>query len=87
MTRLTVAHLITAPTSEGGLGYCCPWFFLTRFRSTQALTDRLGVTRRAVQLAKARVRDGEWKCEGCPSCLHAKVTVALTPRRLPLRGG
>lgn len=80
--RQTVKHLVTSPN---GLGYCCEWFFFTHFRQTQVIASRLGVTDRAVRLAKARVDDGESTCENGPRCMNCKVTRAGTPRKMPIR--
>lgn len=80
MTRPTVKHLITSPD---GLGYCCVWFFFTRFRQTQLVADRLGLTDRAVRACKARVRSGEEQCPGKENCMHQKVTMQLRPRAKP----
>lgn len=76
MTRPTVRILITQ-----GLGYCCPWFFFQHFRQTGLIAARLGVTERAVRYAKARVDDGEGRCEGCPDCMHKRVTLEGNPRK------
>jgi hypothetical protein len=51
------------------LGYCCVYFFFTRYRKTALIAARLGVTDRAVRYVKARVRDGESKCTECERCL------------------
>lgn len=75
MTRPTVRLLVTQE-----LGYCCEWFFFTRFRSTALIASRLGVTERAVRYAKARVDSGESTCLGCEGCLHKRVTMRKTLR-------
>tara|TARA_R110000868_G_scaffold141892_3_gene358821 strand:- start:4362 stop:4601 length:240 start_codon:yes stop_codon:yes gene_type:complete len=77
MARLTVAILVTQD-----LGYCCPYFFFTHFRNTGLLAARLGVTDRAIRLAKARVDDGEWTCPGSASCLRRKITTQGTARKV-----
>jgi hypothetical protein len=76
VTRPTVRLLVTQD-----LGYCCEWFFFTRFRNTALIAARLGVTERAVRYAKARVDNGQAKCEGCSKCLHNIVTMGITLRR------
>lgn len=76
MTRQTVKVLVT-----DGLGYCCEWFFFTRFRDTALIAARLGVTERAVRYAKSRADEGESKCEGRADCMHSKVTMRCTARR------
>ena len=70
---------------EGGLGYCCPWFFFQHFRHSETVAARIGVTSRAIRLAKARVDSGEDKCEGRANCMHARVTLEGSPRRALLR--
>lgn len=56
--RITVSSLITED-----MGYCCLWFFFKRFRRTGLIAARLGLSKRAVQYAKARVDSG---CTACP---------------------
>ena len=79
MTRPTVKSLI-----EVDLGYCCEWFFFHHFKRTAVIADRLGVSTAAVRNAKARVRSGESVCKGCEGCLHARITLAGDPRKMPL---
>ena len=74
--RITVEHLITE-----GLGYCCPWFFLTRFKKTGVVAARLGVSRQAVLYARNRVHNGEWECKKTDKCMNCKVTMDLRPRK------
>lgn len=76
MTRPTVRILITQD-----LGYCCEWFFFTRFKNTALIADRLGVTERAVRYAKARVKCGSDQCQGKPACMDKALTMKLTPRK------
>lgn len=76
--RQTVRHLITE-----GLGYCCPWMFFRLYRRSSVIADRLGVTVRAVQKAKAAADAG--KCEGCEKCLRTKITVSGDLRKIPVR--
>ena len=75
MTRPTVKSLITKD-----LGYCCLWFFFKHYRNTALIAARLGVTQRAVQIAKAEAREG--CCEGRPGCLNAKITLEGSPRKV-----
>lgn len=70
MTRPTIHTLVTQD-----LGYCCEWFFFSRFRRTAMLATRLGFTRRAIQYAKARVKNGECQCEGNPRCMKHLLTL------------
>lgn len=72
MPRVTLQALI-----EGDLGYCCVWFFLSRFRRTRLVADRLGVTDQAVRQARHRCT----KCEERPTCMHKVITMQLTPRK------
>jgi len=74
-SRPTVANLVTE-----GLGYCCTWFFFKHFRQTPLVAARLGVTDRAVRMAKARVDSGEDACKHCDKCLHARITLEGSPR-------
>lgn len=77
--RSLIRTLITSPT---GLGYCCPWAFFSIFRKTAVIADRLGMTQRAVQMAKRRVDEGEWKCEQCGNCMKEQVrTVKLMGKK------
>lgn len=76
--RQTVRHLITE-----GLNYCCPWFFFRLYRRSSVIADRLGVTVRAVQKAKAEADLGE--CERCGKCMRQKLTVNGDLRKLPPR--
>lgn len=76
---MTIRSLIC----EDGLGYCCPWFFFKHFRRSSTVADRLGVTVRAIQIAKAKVDGGEWVCEKRASCLHARITLEGSPRKRP----
>lgn len=78
MTKPTVKSMI-----EGDLGYCCLYFFFTRFRQTDSIAFRLGVTPRAVQYARRLVTDGTERCQKCPGklCLNDFVTLRLTKRR------
>lgn len=70
--RPTVKSMITED-----LGYCCTWFFFTRFRQTGLIAARLGVTPQAVRQNKA-------SCGGCAKaegCLDKQVTLKLTLRK------
>lgn len=55
------------------LHYCCPWAFFKIFRKAESIAARLGVGPRAVRKAKAKVDDGEWKCEQCERCMKSTV--------------
>ncbi len=76
MARPTVISLVTE-----GLGYCCTWFFFKHFRQTSLIAARLGVSDRAVRLAKERVDSGEDVCKRCERCLHARITLEKSPRQ------
>lgn len=52
-----------------GLGYCCPFAFLSLFHSTGKIADRLGVAPRTVRVHKAAFHRGELQCEKCEKCL------------------
>jgi len=75
MARITLRSLVTQD-----LGYCCVWFFLTRFRKSRVVADRLGLDIRTVNYARARVKSGEEKCAGCEGCLDKVVTMKLAAR-------
>jgi hypothetical protein len=79
--NVTVRSLIC----EGGLGYCCVWFFFQHYRNTELIADRLGVTSRAVRLAKAKVDSGDAICERRGNCMHARITLEGNPRQRPLQ--
>jgi hypothetical protein len=66
---------------EVDLNYCCLWFFLTRFRRSRVVADRLGVDIRSVNYARERVKSGEEKCKKCERCLHKLVTMELVPKK------
>lgn len=76
MPRLTIRSMV-----EGDLGYCCLWFFLTRFRRSRLVADRLGVDIRSVNYARERVKSGEERCKQCEGCLHKKVTMELEAKK------
>ncbi len=76
MARITLRSLVTQD-----LKYCCLWFFLTRFRRSRVVADRLGLDIRTVNYARERVRRGEEKCAGCANCMHTVVTLAGTARK------
>ena len=66
---------------EEGLGYCCLWFFLTRFRRSRVVADRLGVDIRTINYARERVRSGEERCKGCDRCMDKLVTLEGSVRK------
>lgn len=72
MTRPTVERMVTED-----LGYCCLWFFFSRFRSTGLAAARLGVSPQAIRQNKASCGG----CKGRGNCMDRKVTLALTPRK------
>ena len=65
MPRLTLIQLITED-----LGYCCPYFFFCRYKQTQVIADRLGMSPSTVRAAKAKVRDKKLVCENSSRCLR-----------------
>ncbi len=72
MTRPTVQSLVT-----GDLGYCCLWFFFSRFRKTGLVAARLGVSPQAIRQNRASCGG----CQGKSTCMDRKVTMGLTPRK------
>lgn len=60
----SIAFLITE-----GLGYCCEWFFFSRYSNTDMIATRLGVTPRAVRYHKTALEEGELHCEQCSNCM------------------
>lgn len=81
MTRPTIRRLITLPKKEGGLGYCCLWFYFTRFKRSRLTADRLGVTIQAVNAQERRVACGAEQCEKRGNCMDVVITMQLTPRK------
>lgn len=68
--RITVASLIAS------MGYCCEfafWRVYRQNRDTPLVADRLGVSVRAVQRHKARIRRGELCCRECDGCLRGRL--------------
>lgn len=76
--RITVVRLITED-----MGYCCPHFFFKRFRLTGLIAARLGMSKRAVQYAKARVNSGCSTCEHKPNCMARYLHVRSSMHDLP----
>jgi hypothetical protein len=72
MARITIKSLV-----EVSLGYCCLWFFFTRFRRNRVVADRLGVTRQGVSQARASCGG----CAGKPTCMDRHITLKLKARR------
>lgn len=70
---------------EEDLGYCCLWFFLSHFRRSRVVADRLGVDIRTINYARERVRSGEEKCKQCDRCMHKVVTLSGEARKVPLK--
>jgi hypothetical protein len=73
MAQITIAALITEPPPSG-LGYCCEWFFFSRYRQTALIAARLGVTPRAVRYHKEAWRACECSCEGKANCLRKRIS-------------
>jgi len=59
----TITSMITRD-----LGYCCEWYFFSRYHDTELIAARLGVTARAVRKHKA----AELKCQDCINCLKRR---------------
>jgi hypothetical protein len=72
MARLSIRSMIVED-----LGYCCPWFFFSRFRRTALIAARLGVTPQAVRACRSTCGG----CEGKPECLDKRITLTRTLRR------
>jgi len=73
----------TIKTLIASLGYCCPWAFFSIFRKTPEIADRLGLHPATIRRGKAKVDDGEWKCEGCERCMKEQVrTIKLLGKKL-----
>lgn len=73
MTRPTIRSMVT-----GDLGYCCLWFFFSRFRKTGLIAARLGVSRQAICVA----RNGCGGCQLRTNCMDRRVTVDRRARKL-----
>lgn len=69
-TRALTPTLITQ-----GLGYCCLWAFFQFHRRTGLIATRLGIDPRTVRRWKARVREGEFTCEGKGNCMKCAVKI------------
>lgn len=74
MTRPTVERMVTQD-----LGYCCLWFFFSRFRKTGLVAARLGVSPQAIRQNKATCGG----CKSAPNCMDKLITLRLTPRKQP----
>lgn len=80
MPRLTLKSLVVED-----LGYCCVWFFLTRFRRSRVVADRLGLDIRTVNYARKRVKDGTEVCSQCDRCMHRLVKMDGDARKIPIK--
>lgn len=72
MTRPTVLSMVTQD-----MGYCCLWFFFSRFRKTGLVAARLGVSPQAIRQNRAT-------CGGCKqaaNCIDKKIALQLTSRK------
>lgn len=67
----TLAYFITI-----NLGYCCEYFFFTRYTNTALIAARLGVNRTAVNRHKRELQP----CEQKPNCMkcYLKETPCVT---------
>jgi len=70
MTRPTLKSLITQD-----LGYCCLWFFFSRFQRTSVIATRLGLHKRTVRAARAQVTNGECECECRANCMKKYLRI------------
>jgi hypothetical protein len=68
--RPTITTLITKD-----LHYCCMWAFFSIFKKRGEIADRLGVSTRTVNRAKADFRAGKMKCKGCERCMKEQVRI------------
>ena len=82
MARITVKSLVTED-----LGYCCTWFFFKHYRKTALIAARLGVTDRAVRLAKEKVDEGLDRCAECKGCLNKKINLKGALRKTSEENG
>lgn len=69
--RITVHDLICG---KDGLGYCCEFFFFSKFKRTALIAERLGVTPRAVRYHKMAFVDGVSQCQNLEKCLREKLS-------------
>ncbi len=60
------------------LGYCCMWFFFSRFGRTGLIATRLGVDPRSVRVYKSKVTNGECTCENKENCMKKLVKIPRT---------
>lgn len=63
------------------LGYCCEYAFFCHFKRTTQISERLGVSRYAIQKHKAAVRDGCSTCTNAANC--QKKAGHLVGKRAP----
>ena len=63
MPRTLVKSLITE-----SLGYCCEYFFFTRYPNAGLVAARLGISLAAAKDHKSRVVHGGETCRKCKGC-------------------
>lgn len=63
----TVAFFIT-----DSLGYCCEWFFFSRYADAELIAFRLGVTINTIRRHKRWVNEGRLCCNKTPCCMADK---------------
>ena len=57
------------------LGYCCEWYFFSRFSNTDLIAARLGVSTRAVRYHKAAPAT----CESRDCCMEKRTLISPKP--------
>jgi len=59
-----------------GLGYCCEWAFFNLFidKPSSLIADRLGITKRAVNIHKRAWKEGRTTCQELPVCFLCRTT-------------
>ena len=67
--RITVKSLIL-----NDLGYCCLWFFFSRYKGSARIAERLGVSARNVRALRASCEN--CTCEHAPKCLQEALHLA-----------
>ena len=75
----TVEYLITE-----GLGYCCEWFFWTRFEHLPAdlIAARLGVIDSTIRRHRQWYHEGRFQCACKESCLVERLEITNVPGRV-----
>jgi len=60
---------------DQGLGYCCEWFFWTRFNRvlTGVIALRLGVTDRTIRRHRVTHERGDYECKYRENCMKHRL--------------